>query len=203
MNREENKGPEEPLGPAATTNRELSLNARVRITPLRPMHAARTYRWVREPEVRDNLGLRREPSLEYTASWIRNAAESSEVRAFAILLDEDHVGNVILDRIETHICSARLSIYVGDEKARGKGAATTAIHLALSEAFEKMGLHKVWLTVHTENTRAIRVYENAGFRREGVLRDEFRLQGKRLALVYMGILAAEFRDLRASCDGER
>lgn len=37
-------------------------------------------------------------------------------------------------------------------------------------AFERLGLHRLELDVYSFNPRARRVYEKAGFRREGILR---------------------------------
>jgi len=54
------------------------------------------------------------------------------------------------------------------------------------------GLHKVWLTVHVRNSRAICAYARLGFEVEGVLRDGFLLAGERLAALYMGLLRDDF-----------
>src|SRR5258708_3366854 len=107
--------------------------------------------WMRDPEVAANIGLGREPSLEYTEQWIARAITDETVRAFAIHLDTRHVGNVVLDSIDRRIGSARLSIYIGDAAARGAGVGRTAVALAAERAFGELGLHKIWLTVHARN----------------------------------------------------
>jgi RimJ/RimL family protein N-acetyltransferase len=145
-----------------------------------------------DPEVSLNLGLRTEPSLEKTYNWLRRALEDQGTRAYAILLSDRHVGNLILDRIDDYLANARLSIYIGEREARGRGVGSKALQLGLAEAFERLSLHKVWLTVHTNNIRAIRTYLRAGFVMEGILRDEFRLNGQLVAAFYMGILRREF-----------
>ena len=41
-----------------------------------------------------------------------------------------------------------------------------------------LNLYKLYLLVDVENTRAIRIYEDAGFQHEGILKDEFFTDGR-------------------------
>jgi RimJ/RimL family protein N-acetyltransferase len=87
--------------------------------------------------------------------------------------------------------AAELSIWIG-EGYRNGGNGTESLRLALSYAFGELKLHKLYLRVLEYNTRAIRTYEKCGFRVEGVLREEMKVNGQWHALVYMGILAEEY-----------
>jgi RimJ/RimL family protein N-acetyltransferase len=104
---------------------------------------------------------------------------------------------VVLDRHDAHASTARLSIYVGEKIARGKGIGRSAVYLAAREGLVSRGLHKIWLIVHAQNAAAIKTYTSLGFVQEGVLRDEFILDGRRLPALYMGLLKAEFEQLDA------
>ena len=179
------------------TPNSFVLKNTVSLAPLSADHAEAMYRWVCDPLVRENLGIRREPSLERTHAWIAQALQDDSVCAFAILNNGVHVGNVILDRIDRYLSTARLSVYVGEENMRGSGLGRTGIYLALREAFDTLKLHKVWLTVHSRNTAAIHAYQRLGFQIEGVLRDEFILHDERIAALYMGVLEEDFRQLNA------
>lgn len=141
------------------------------------------------------MGLSREPSLERTEEWIANSILDAHIKAFAVLLDGQHVGNVVLDRIDTYLASARLSVYIGEPSARGAGIGLTAIFLLLSEGFDDLSLHKIWLTVHSRNIPAINTYFRLGFVLEGILRDEFWLEGERASVLYMGLLREDFKRL--------
>lgn len=160
----------------------------VSLAPLRPTHAPAIVRWLRDPAVSANLGLRARPTLAKTRAFIAAAASAGAVCARAILLGERHVGNVVLDQIDPLIGKARLHIYVGEADARGHGVGRRAVELALGLAFDRLGLHKVWLTVHARNRAAIRAYEAVGFAIEGVHRAEFLLEGERIDELYMGVL---------------
>lgn len=160
----------------------------VRLVPLGLEHAAATAAWLEDPDVAGGLGLRREPSLENTRDWIERADEDPLCHPFAILAGGRHVGNVVLDLLDQYLETARLSIYVGDPRARGAGVGRRAVRRAADHAAEVLRLHKLWLTVHVANAPALAAYTRCGFLVEGVLRDEFILDGKRVDLVRMGLL---------------
>ena len=89
--------------------------------------------------------------------------------------------------------AAELSIWIGEGHRNG-GNGSEALRLALRHAFGSMGLHKVYLRVLEFNARAIRTYEKCGFRIEGTLREEMKVQGRWHSLIYMGLLADEFTE---------
>jgi RimJ/RimL family protein N-acetyltransferase len=165
----------------------------VTLGELTAAHGAAMLRWMRDPEVSKNLGLRSAPSEEKTAVWLERAATDPTIAARAILVDDEHVGNIVLDQIDVLVSKARLSIYVGEAAARSRGVGKAAIRLALELAFGSLGLHKVWLTVHARNVAAIAAYKAIGFVVEGTHRDEFLLDGERLPELYMGILSTDPR----------
>lgn len=167
--------------------------ADVTLASLSPDHAEAMYRWMRDPMVAKNVGLRSEPTLEKTLAFIARASSDDTIEARAILRGGVHVGNVVLDQIDRHASKARLSIYVGETAERGRGVGKHALLAALRLAFENLSLNKVWLTVHTRNVNAIAAYVAVGFQVEGVHREEFVLDGARVDELYMGCLAADFR----------
>lgn len=164
----------------------------VTLTPLRPGHAPAMVRWLKDPVVSANLGLRATPTLARTRAFIAAARAAGPPAdapcARAILLGDRHVGTVVLDQIDRRVGKARLHIYVGDPAARGHGVGQRAVALVVALAFDELSLRKVWLTVHVRNEAAIRAYTAAGFAIEGVHRGEFLLGEERLDELYMGIL---------------
>jgi RimJ/RimL family protein N-acetyltransferase len=108
--------------------------------------------------------------------------------------DDSAIGLISLwDRSIPHQ-AAELSIWIGQGHRNG-GAGTEALRLALRHAFGPMALHKIYLRVLEYNARAIRTYQKCGFKIEGTLRDEMRVQGRWHNLIYMGALAEDFTAL--------
>jgi diamine N-acetyltransferase len=181
--------PRRQRSPRDQLTNPVNIRSDVQLMRLGLDHAGNMARWMEDPAVRDNIGLRSEPSLERTQEWIARALADETVCAFAILAAGQHVGNVVLDRIDRHLQTARLSIYIGE--GRGGGAGKAATLLAARHGFDTLGLNKIWLTVHAQNGMAIRVYQQLGFTVEGFLRQEFVLAGQRIDVLYMGLLASE------------
>ncbi|MFD7665988.1 GNAT family N-acetyltransferase [Streptomyces sp. NPDC059788] len=72
-----------------------------------------------------------------------------------------------------------------DTWARGRGVARTLLDAACAQAMDE-GARRVTLRVLGHNTPARRLYESAGFRVEGVLPEEFLLEGEYVDDVMMG-----------------
>jgi RimJ/RimL family protein N-acetyltransferase len=174
----------------------LKPNPSASIVPLQTEHAERMFQWMCDPIVSANIGLRQSPSLEKTRAWIANAIADASIRAFAIHAAEQHVGNVVLDVIDPYLGSARLSIYIGESAFRHKHVGASAAYLAAKEGFERENLNKIWLTAHVRNQAAITTYHNLGFVIEGILREEFWLNGSRVDVFRMSLLRREFAEIK-------
>ena len=102
-----------------------------------------------------------------------------------------YLGNVWLWGIHPVNRNAELRVLLGDPEARGKGYGTEACRLLVEFAFRRMNLHKVHLYVLASNPRAKRAFEKAGFREEGLLRDEFYVDGSYRDVYRMAVLATD------------
>ena len=110
---------------------EIAIHERSDVTliPLALEHAPNMYRWMCRAEISDNLGLRTQPTFEKTVAWIKNSQQDPLTQPFAVLVDEQHVGNVVLDRIDHYISSTRLSVYIGETQNSRRGVGRTAMYL--------------------------------------------------------------------------
>jgi RimJ/RimL family protein N-acetyltransferase len=94
--------------------------------------------------------------------------------------------------------SVLFHITIGEHDAWGRGFGTEATQLMLWLAFERMGLHRVGLSVFAFNERAIRSYTKAGFTQEGRLRSAIARDGAWWDEILMGILRDDWLALRAA-----
>jgi len=164
----------------------------VRLAPLCVEHATAMTRWLNDAHVRENLGVRKQVTLNTTREWLERVVVDPAVQGWGIYVEDQHVGNVVLDLIDPELQTARLSVYVGEDAARGRGAGRRGTALALDHAFGGLNLNKVWLIVHTENLPAIRTYAKLGFRVEGVLQEEFLLRGTLVSVLRMAIFRSQW-----------
>ena len=90
--------------------------------------------------------------------------------------------------------SAKLGIFIGEEKHRGKGIGKEAIQLILDYGFHYLNLNSIQLSVFAFNERAIACYKKCGFKEVGRLREAYYLNGKYYDKILMDILKSEFHE---------
>jgi diamine N-acetyltransferase len=118
-----------------------------------------------------------ESFVELEELYRKHIHDQSERRFIVEDAAHERVGLVELVEIDHLHRRAEFLIMISPEQ-QGRGYARAATRLAISYAFRVLNLHKLYLLVDVDNTRAIRIYEDAGFRREGVLIEEFFSDGR-------------------------
>lgn len=101
------------------------------------------------------------------------------------------VGEVVLNERDRANRSCNLRIALAST-GQDRGLGTEAMRLMVGHGFERLGLHRISLTVFEFNPRARRVYEKVGFVAEGVQRDVLLYDGAWVNDVVMSILAPEW-----------
>ncbi len=160
--------------------------------------------WLTDARTTRTLGLVAPISNAQEETWFERlvAVQGRERWHFVVCRREDGrpVGVVGLDDLDLVNGSAPLGIFIGDAADRGRGHGSDAIEALLRFAFDSLRLERVWLDVYAFNDGAIRVYERAGFVREGVLRHALWREGRWWDDVRMAILADEWRARVAELD---
>jgi diamine N-acetyltransferase len=83
--------------------------------------------------------------------------------------------------------SVELGFHIAPEH-QGKGYGSALVQALVRLATETLGMHRLYLEVMANNTRAIHVYEENGFAREGLLRDRVYKNGRYEDVVVMSII---------------
>jgi [ribosomal protein S5]-alanine N-acetyltransferase len=152
---------------------------RVRLVPLdRTLHLENALRWMNDPEITAsldlNLGVTRR---QEEAFFDRMEGPNDNDFVWAVLDDqEQHVGFIALHAIHWRHRSATGGLVLGERSAWGRGLATDAVRVRTRFAFDQVGLHRV--EGHTINPAMARVYEKAGYRHEGTLREKVWRDGR-------------------------
>ena len=160
-----------------------------------PSDLASVIRWYRDPEIarltRYQTRQMTQPEIERFFQ-IRMLAPDALAYSIVELPSKRFIGFTTFSALDGDNGSVMFHITIGERDAWGRGLGTEATQLMLFHAFERLGLHRVGLTVFSYNTRAIRAYEKAGFRVEGRLREAIQRQGVYFDEVQMGILSGEW-----------
>ncbi len=104
------------------------------------------------------------------------------------------VGEVVINDIYRNSRSGSMRVSINRKEDFNKGYGSEAIILALNYVFGMLNLHRVELEAFLFNERAIHVYEQIGFKREGIKRDGWFYNHKYYDMVTMSILEDEFRE---------
>ena len=102
------------------------------------------------------------------------------------------IGESVINEIDYDLRSANFRIALFHSEECGKGIGSWAIGVTRDFAFEELKLHRLELEVFSFNTRAIKAYEKAGFKHEGVLKDGIKYEDD----VLMAILEDEWRKIK-------
>lgn len=101
---------------------------------------------------------------------------------------DTHIGNAGLYCIRWISRSAEFRIIIGEKKFWNKGYGAEVTRLLVDYAFNKLNLRKVLLGVNKEHRSAVKCYEKAGFKKEGILKDEIYRNGRYYDAVRMSII---------------
>lgn len=112
-----------------------------------------------------------------------------------LVADERPIGEVMLADLDRVNGSAQLGIFIGEADEWGKGYGTDAVSAIVDFGFGELRLERIWLNVWTENPRARRAYEKAGFVLEGTLRHDRYEHGAYTSGHVMAILRSEWEAL--------
>ena len=107
-------------------------------------------------------------------------------------VDDRLIGTCAFSQLDADNGSALFHITIGEKDAWGMGYGTEATELMLEHAFDRLGLHRVALTVFAFNERAIRAYRKAGFVLEGRARQSIWRDGRYWDELQMSMLDADW-----------
>jgi len=178
--------------------RPMMASGRVSLRPFEPSDAELYRRWRADAEPMALAGWHdRAPlSLAQVASRIARLTEEQgkDHYTFVICLaaDERPIGEVMLADLDRVNGSAQLGIFIGEAGEWGKGYGTDAVRAIVDFGFAELRLERIWLNVWTENPRARRAYEKAGFVHEGTLRHDRYEHGQFTDGHVMSILRGEW-----------
>ncbi|CAN5843643.1 GNAT family protein [soil metagenome] len=171
------------------------LGRRIVLRRHRAENLAVVSRWYRDPEVARLTRYQTRPMpREEVERFFQTRLLGPDSVAYAIhvRLTDRLIGLTTFSSLDPDNGSVLFHITLGERDVWGQGYGTEAASLMLAHAFERLGLHRVGLSVFSFNERAIRSYEKAGFRIEGRLRDAIARDGRYWDEIQMGALRPEW-----------
>lgn len=165
--------------------------------------APRLAGWLNDPAVRRHLDQRAFPMrISAEEDWlqkldVRIAAKTDVVLLIQRQSDMEPLGATGLHGFNWLARWAEFGLLLGrDHWGQGYGREATA--RMLEYAFLELNLNAVRLRVNASHERALRCYQDAGYVKEGVLRQAAYVQGKPEDIVVMSLLRAEWQQRQDS-----
>ncbi|MEK7466646.1 MAG: GNAT family protein [Planctomycetota bacterium] len=168
---------------------------RLDLRPISMADAEIFVRWFNDPDVSQYLGRDVPITLEEEKKWIEGRAgdAGNQILVMVHRAERRPIGTVGLHGMAGQNRKAVFGIQIGEKEFWNQGLGREATELTLEIAFDRLNLNRVELEVYETNPRAIRVYERAGYRTEGVARQGRWIRGRYVDVRRMAILAEEWR----------
>ena len=158
--------------------------------------ADRLFAWRREPEVDRWMSAPIPDDAAAHRRWFEGVRVDPDRCGWIITSGAEPVGYLMLSGLVGAHRRAEWGWYIGEAKARGRGAGRAAQAIGLDRAFAEHEVEKVWSEVLADNEVALRAQAAAGFRREGYLRRHVWKDGRPHDVVILGILKSEWQERR-------
>jgi RimJ/RimL family protein N-acetyltransferase len=134
-------------------------------------------------------------------AWLESVSKSDVWKdcylhlAFEDKKTKEFLGVVGFNRISVQHRRAEFGIAIHNPENYGKGYGTDATRVMLWVGFHVLGLNSIFLTAMESNTRGLRAYEKAGFKRNGIFRNALYSGGRFQTTVVMDVLQEEFAEM--------
>jgi len=128
------------------------------------------------PEVNEYLFTDAHISKEEQERWYRRQLRDKKSLVFIALADVP-IGYCQVKNIDHANHSCELGFCVAPQH-QGKGYGMALVKGLISYATGKLNIHRLYLEVFADNEKAIKLYENCGFSKEGILQDKIFKDGK-------------------------
>jgi ribosomal-protein-alanine N-acetyltransferase len=134
-----------------------------------------------------------EESLQGRPASVADGAAAGHFLELAITgVDDDRLlGTVTLHSFDWRHLRTEVGFWLAPA-ARGRGVAAEATALCIEWAFAVLGMHRIEMTTLPESDRVLALAERLGFRHEGVMRERNLERGRRLDIVMLAVLQAEW-----------
>jgi [ribosomal protein S5]-alanine N-acetyltransferase len=152
--------------------------------------------WLNDSEVTRYMETGTFPTTAEDLEKFYNDVTGSRNQVIFAIVDKkssQHVGNVKLGPIHWVHRSATFGILIGDKKFWGRGVGLEATRLMVEYGFNRLNLRRIDLGVYAEHEAAVHIYEEAGFKAEGRMRESLFRDGKYVDRLWMGLLRSEYR----------
>ena len=168
------------------------------LRPIRIEDTSNIVAWRNAPHVRKNLYSQNLINENDHITWLNNKVFTGQCAQYIIIDKGTNVaaGTAFLKNIDNICKKAEFGIFIGEIKLQGRGLGKEATNILLKYGFEELALNKIYLTVFSDNEKAVKLYENMGFLITGLFEEDCFVNNRLQDVFYMELLSKNyFKDL--------
>jgi len=124
------------------------------------------------------------------------SSRNSVIFAIIVKKSEKHIGNARIYNISWVHRTAVRGIMIGDKSAWNEGYGLEVINLLSEYAFKRLNLNKLNSGTSADNIGINKVNERAGYKQEGILREEYYIEGRYCDFIRWGLLKSDYLSLK-------
>lgn len=169
----------------------------VSLRPMEPKEVKLIHKWANTPYIIPLWYGKRMSLKQVKDDWKPQYFSDRDPysgRCFAILAEGEPIGMIAYNVIDRKNKSVELDMIIGDRKHWGKGYGPDALKTLTGYLFRRFRLNRIWLDTYANNPRAVRAYQKAGFRKEGLMRENVLLGSRFIDSVKFSVLRKEFKE---------
>lgn len=145
---------------------------KVKLRPMTVEEIPIFYKWATQSDatpfwygdLRSNEVPTYEQFVEDWRIYYFDGSELEKGRCFAILVDDEAIGQINYNAINREDNSVELDIIIAQDTNKSKGYGSEALQTLSNYLFQEMNVQKCWIEAISDNPRAIAAYEKAGFK---------------------------------------
>lgn len=125
-------------------------------------------------------------SLDYVTNLVK-LWEQKEVYCHIVWKDDQIIGMTFIKSIDWRIPKCEMAYHI-DRDHEGQGYGSAALEATIRFAFEGLEMNKIFVRISPDNHASAAIAHKCGFKKEGTLRKEFKIEtGELIDLDYYGL----------------
>ena len=171
---------------------------RLCLTPHELTDAEAMNRWAVDPELchySDDAPTGPETfaeTLQYLERIIGQKDDSIRRWAVRRVDDGQLIGYCMAAFIDRHNRRCKIGLTIGEKTAWGKGYGSEVLEAMIRHCFETLDMNRIGAEIYAFNARSIRLFERAGFQREGLIRQSVLKNGRYEDEILYGLMREEW-----------
>lgn len=170
--------------------------ADIRLRDVREDDRERLLAWRNSPEVAAYMYSDHAIGQREHDHWFDVVRHDSRRRYWVVEVNGEPVGLANLADIDLNHRRCAWAYYLASPTVRGLGVGSYVEFLVIDHVFSTLGLDKLWCEVLITNEAVWRLHELHGFQREAHYREHVLKNGRKVDVVGLGLLAADWAKVR-------